>query len=126
MATRERPELAPGGTVTMAADEILTAVATLDAAGSLLTALLGGQETEPALYFSRAAWRLADHAFDSGEERWNPDDPVVVEADARSDELVADLLEPLGKAAARYRSAARRKREAGSAEVPFHEGEGDA
>jgi len=105
-----RPE-----SVTIGANAVVEAVALLLAGGAVWATLAGGDDTPLEARFLAAGAALYEAAF--GEER--PNAPRLVEAEARSHEIAAEILELLAADASAHRATARRMRKARTGDVPF-------
>jgi hypothetical protein len=114
-------------TTTAPTREVLVeAVAAVDAAASVLRELVG-DEDEHAEFFDELARRLKVEVLAGPpNDEWTPDHPVVVEVEARSNELEADALERGRGALDRVpvlRARAADYREQGTTDIMFWTGE---
>jgi hypothetical protein len=107
-------------TVTIPTERVLEAVAYLFATSAIWTSFAGGGDSEIDARYLVAGTELFEAAFgdDSSREYASP---MLVEAEARSHEVAADLLELLASDVSAHRATAKRMREAGTIDVPFRD-----
>jgi hypothetical protein len=105
-------------TVTIPTDALLEAVALLLGSSHLWTALAGGDESKIDVRYLVAGTELFEAAFGDDSTRQYTS-PTLVEAEARSHEVAADLLELLASDVSTHRATAKRMREAGTVDVAF-------
>src|SRR5438067_1068944 len=104
-----------GEAVIVGRGAIVEAVALLLAGGALWATLAGGDDTPIEGRFLVAGAALYEAGF--GEQL--PAAPALVEAEARSHEILAEILELVAADAGAHRATARRMREAATTDVPF-------
>lgn len=105
----------PPETVAIEGSAVIEATALLSAGAAVWATLAGGDDTPMEARFLAASAALYEAAF--GEQR--PTAPALVEAEARSHEIAAEILELLVADAPAHRATARRMRKAGTINVPF-------
>lgn len=110
-------------TVSLNVDDVIEAIAHLDAANSVFISLNGGTNSSIGDHFDVAAWGLYQDAFgeEPKEEGEYERDPRIVEIHARSAELAAEALSRIGlaKRVIDYKRLAEGIRRAGTISVPF-------
>src|SRR5688572_1174693 len=107
------PETTTHERLTIDRSQAIEAVAALDAAGSLHSALNAGIDGPLTEFFTEKAWTLKEQLFGMGPEDEDEyaQDPTIVDIYVRSAELTAEGLDNVEQAA-RFREVAHRRREA--------------